>query len=207
MVEALVRPARSDETDVLVEVLWADPSSEAASLTGSAERARQFGRLMVEASSVPLWKSCMVAEVDGEVVGLLQQGTEEFGPSLRFLSAVVRVWGLGQSLRTLPRGWALQRVRVPTPADSWVVRELHVRPDLRNRGLGGLLLGQADTSARAAGFASVALTVRTNNPARRLYERAGYRTVRLRTHSWYRHWTGAEGRVLMVKALPTATAP
>ena len=54
-----------------MELVWGDPSAEAAALAGSAERAREFGRAMVEASSVPLWHSCVVAEVDGEVVGVL----------------------------------------------------------------------------------------------------------------------------------------
>ena len=199
--ESAIRPAVADDNDALMELLWGDPSSEAAALTGSTERARQFGSLLVEHSAVPLWPNCLVAEVGSNVVGLLQQGVDEVRPTSRFLWSLVRAWGLGTSLRLLPRGWALQRVRVPTPPGCWVVHELHVRPDLRNRGVGAVLLAKADEEARGAGYARIALTVRTNNPARHLYERAGYHVVKERRNRHYERLTGAEGRLLMVKDL------
>ncbi len=92
-----MRRARSDDADVLAELLWGDPSSEAVTLTGSLERARQFGDLMAEASTTPLWASCVVVEVDGEVVGLLQEGSAEFNPGPRFVFRVVRGGGCGRA--------------------------------------------------------------------------------------------------------------
>jgi GNAT superfamily N-acetyltransferase len=200
--DPIIRPAREEDVVALVELLWGDPSSEAAALTGSPERARQFGLLMIEASTEPLWKACDVAEIDDHVVGLLQQGTDEFQPSRQFLAGLVRTWGLRECVRLLPRGWALQQVRVPTPPGCWAVRELHVRPEMRGQGLGGLLLSRAEDTAWRAGCPQVALTTRSNNPARRLYERSGYQMVKERTNRLYRRWTGADGRVLMIKQLP-----
>jgi len=47
----------------------------------------------------------------------------------------------------------------------------------------------------------MSLTTHTSNPARRLYERHGYRVVETRTDPAYERYTGIEGRVLMVKEL------
>ena len=47
----------------------------------------------------------------------------------------------------------------------------------------------------------MSLSTNTANPARRLYERHGFRIVETRTDSTYERLTGIEGRHLMVKAL------
>ncbi|MET9875272.1 GNAT family N-acetyltransferase [Actinacidiphila glaucinigra] len=52
---------------------------------------------------------------------------------------------------------------------------IHVVPALRRRGFGRLLLDAFAAQARAAGHATLALAVHCANPARRLYEDAGYR--------------------------------
>jgi ribosomal protein S18 acetylase RimI-like enzyme len=47
----------------------------------------------------------------------------------------------------------------------------------------------------------ISLTTTTDNPARRLYERNGFRCVQQRTNARYERLTGSEGRVLMVKQI------
>lgn len=47
----------------------------------------------------------------------------------------------------------------------------------------------------------MALTTTTANPARRLYERHGYRVVETRTDTVYERYTGIQGRHRMVKDL------
>jgi GNAT superfamily N-acetyltransferase len=54
------------------------------------------------------------------------------------------------------------------------VQKLYVSPDFQNRGLGAWALGAAIAEADAAGL-PVMLTVLTTNPARRFYEREGFR--------------------------------
>lgn len=57
---------------------------------------------------------------------------------------------------------------------------LAVAPESRGQGAGGALLGTVEAEVRARGLHRLALHVIENNPARRLYERHGFRT--LRTH-------------------------
>jgi GNAT superfamily N-acetyltransferase len=52
-----------------------------------------------------------------------------------------------------------------------------VRDGRRGGGLGGLLLVALAGAASAAGYRRLSLSVATENPARRLYERVGYREL------------------------------
>ena len=76
-------------------------------------------------------------------------------------------------------------------------------PQHRNRGIGAFLLGEVDAYAIGERAAHVSLTTATDNPARRLYERNGYRVVGERTNARYEQITGSAGRVLMVKSFGT----
>jgi GNAT superfamily N-acetyltransferase len=52
-----------------------------------------------------------------------------------------------------------------------------VVPSRRHHGYGSKLLGELLARARAAGYATVSLSVERDNPARHLYERYGFREV------------------------------
>jgi ribosomal-protein-alanine N-acetyltransferase len=66
-------------------------------------------------------------------------------------------------------------------ADEVHINNLAVRPELRGAGLGSRLLAGVLAETAAMGAAHTTLEVRRSNlPARRLYERAGFRTVGVR---------------------------
>jgi GNAT superfamily N-acetyltransferase len=59
-------------------------------------------------------------------------------------------------------------------ATTWLIANLHVRPDLRSQGVGGRLFDDAIDEARRAGARTVTLWVlEANEGARRFYERRG----------------------------------
>jgi ribosomal protein S18 acetylase RimI-like enzyme len=202
-----LRQATGADAEVIADLVAGDASSEAASLAGGVDRARAFIRAVDRASNPPSWTSAVVAVQHGVVCAVLQQGPaeEDVKASAGLLAELIRAWGVLPTLRLLPRGIALQRVQIRAPSGSWVVREVHVRPELRNQGVGALLLRRAEEDAVRSGHNVLALTTRTNNPARRLYQRLGYTTVATRTNRRYERYSGAEGRILMVKKLPDSS--
>lgn len=203
MTAVSLRRATPADVERIVAIVYGEPSAEAAALAGGEAAARAFGRVLADAWPAASWPSSVVAEADGRVVGVLQHGdaSEEFRPGPRFLLRVIGAIGPLTAMRSLPRGLALQRVRLAAPAGSWVVHEVHVEAEWRGRGIGAQLMAHAEDEARRQKYRLMALTTRTNNPARRLYERLGFTVESSRTDSAYERYTGAAGRVLMTKPL------
>ena len=63
---------------------------------------------------------------------------------------------------------------MPLPDGSAVLVTLHVLPDYRRQGTGRLLLGRFISDATASGSTTLTLGVHRGNPARALYEEAGF---------------------------------
>lgn len=57
------------------------------------------------------------------------------------------------------------------------IGDIQLQADCRNRGIGTAVLQQVEVMARAHGRREITLNVFHDNPAIRLYERAGFRTI------------------------------
>lgn len=85
----------------------------------------------------------------------------------------------------------------PTPAyaaGAATLVTVQVRPAYRRRGYGRILLGVFAEQATAAGSRLLHLGVHRDNPARTLYERAGYRSA------------GTDGDYLLYDLVPESSA-
>lgn len=60
---------------------------------------------------------------------------------------------------------------------AWLLNDLFVADDARGTGVGAAMLAEAERRAREAGACELLLETANDNPARRLYERSGYRHV------------------------------
>ncbi len=171
---------------------------------GDAQLARSLGVGWARMESDQrAWRYTVLAELDGESVGVMQAGVDlpEFRLTPAVVLLVLRIAGPWRVFRLLPRFLARGRVMTRLPQDAYCITELDVDPRFRNRGIGGSLLRHADEEARRLSATRMALSTTTANPARRLYERHGYRTVETRTNRDYERYTGIEGRILMLKEL------
>jgi ribosomal protein S18 acetylase RimI-like enzyme len=198
-----IRKASVDDMPLIAELIAGDPGKEALGILGNAKTARRFGLGMY---GVPpgsrAWKNCAVAEAGKEVIGVIQTGSEEtvrITPGLAFLA--LRTLGPLGVVRALSRMKARDRVHIRPPAGTCHITEIDVDPQYRGRGIGGMLLDHAEAEAGDAGYKQMSLSTTMDNPARRLYERHGFRVVETKTDPAYERFTGIEGRVLMVKDL------
>jgi len=197
-----IRKAVPTDVERIAEIISGEPGVEAVAIAGCVEAARDFGMALVRLPDSPQgWERSTVAELDGRVVGVVQAGEDlSFRISPRLLRLVVRTFGIGL-ISIWPRYKARQRVGPETPVGSWYIGELDVDPEYQNRGIGGALLDHAEQEAKGYGLKKMSLQTTTVNPARRLYERHGFRVEETRTDSSYERYTGIAGRHLMVKEL------
>lgn len=200
----VIREASAADAKRVAEIIAGEPGREAVGIAGDAERARRFGmgRALLS-TDAPSWQGTIVAERDGEVVGVLQPGlrAEAMKVTLGLVWLALRVFGPLGIVRAWPRGQARRRVQIGAPQDAYHIGELDVDPRCRNQGIGGALLDHAESDARKHGYKRMSLVTTTVNPARRLYERHGFEVKETRTDPDYERYTGIEGRLLMTKEL------
>jgi ribosomal protein S18 acetylase RimI-like enzyme len=122
---------------------------------------------------------CWAAELGGKAVGLLlaYPGAWLRRLELRTGWHLLAILGLGGTVR-LARRQPQYGSLVESEQDEYYVSNLAVDPELQGQGIGAALLEQADRAARQAGLGKCSLIVTYDNPARRLYERSGYRVER-----------------------------
>jgi ribosomal protein S18 acetylase RimI-like enzyme len=72
---------------------------------------------------------------------------------------------------------------------DWQLIQIQLAPELQGCGVGERLIRELITEARRAG-ASLSLHVLHANPARRLYERLGFRIVGEGEHEYLMQWSG-----------------
>ncbi|CAN7540347.1 GNAT family N-acetyltransferase [Caballeronia sp. 15715] len=75
-----------------------------------------------------------------------------------------------------------------------VLASIYVQGERRGAGLGRRLLDEFIADARAQGFAALTLGVKADNPARSLYEGAGF--VYTHDHGGYRHYAYPAERIV-----------
>jgi ribosomal protein S18 acetylase RimI-like enzyme len=163
----ILRPARKADARALAQLI--DYAGEGfgtylwSQATGPGESPLAVGMRRAEREEGGFsYRNATLAEIDGEVAALLL-GYRLADPyetgDLSALPAVVR---------------PLVELEACAPS-SWYVNALAAYPQYRNRGIGSLLLAEAERIARSVQVPSLSLIVAdANEGAKRLYLRIGY---------------------------------
>lgn len=198
-----IRAAKRADLPTISRIMNYPPEPPMATMLG-AVRASRLGDILVRAGINLSLEDSMVAVVDGKVAGVMECGGRS-GPGtatgryLRLLPQIVST--LGPALPRAVYGMRLQRkVEFDPLPDAFAVVELYVDEAMRGRGIGGRLLDHADSLARGK-WSLMCIETGVTNPARRLYERHGFRVIETKTDAAYERLTGSPGRILMVKNL------
>ena len=174
-------------------------------MAGSVTAARRLAASFLRHAMVTGSSSVVVAEIGSRAVGFAELSHGGDLPSLGVVArSAIDAMGFRGALGAGWRSMARRRVELPIPAGGVHLVELQVSPQLRNHGVGAFLLKEVAAYALDQRAATVSLTTATDNPARRLYQRHGYRVVDQRTNARYERITGSAGRILMVKSVDRA---
>lgn len=202
-----IRPASLADEPRIAELCYGFASQEMAALAGGSERAARLGQAFFQTRLDGRGEEIFVASRGTEVIGVLigrTDGTGNLVHPFKLPEFMLRMLGIypawafpGLMVRFLLRA----ALEFPVPLGSYHIAELHVAPGERNRGVGSRLLDFGVQRARELGLASVNLATYIANPARRLYERAGFAVTETRQLGAYQALTGTEGRIFMEKEL------
>jgi ribosomal protein S18 acetylase RimI-like enzyme len=175
----LVRPARPEEAEAVVDLLYETAGGMYDLFAGSRAAARRILMAAYERPGTTASReTVLVAELDGQVAGAIAtfpviEGDERAHAFLRLTLMRTPLWRWPRVLRVFRLGG---RLTPPAPSDALYVDALATRPDLRRRGVAGALLRAAEERARAARLTTLALdTAERNAGAQALYEGFGMR--------------------------------
>jgi ribosomal protein S18 acetylase RimI-like enzyme len=204
--EARCRPAKINDADAAVELIYAPMGRFADYLFGEddPERARKVLReLFIRKQNRFSHEFCEVAEVGRKVAGVLLSYPNSILPKLALpmgkeLREIVGVKGVMKLTR---RSWPLMREKEAEPGDYYVFT-VSVAPEFQKHGIGGKIMELAEKKARAANLKRVALGVTLDNEnARWFYEHLGYEVIEVVYTPKLEKAIGYEGYYRMVKEL------
>lgn len=144
-----------------------------------ARAVRHLGHHWGQSESLFSHVHAVVAEFEGEAVAFelgFERATQDAHtlPFVRVAQAFLSESEFGELARWFEYGGF---VIPPVPGDAYYLQNLAAAPTARGRGIGERLLEDCFERARAAGHGRVQLDVYDGNPAQRLYERVGMRTI------------------------------
>lgn len=198
-----VRPARPEDAPALAHLYTEAFGSKLRWAFGKQEDALPaVVELLLRHDQMRLSET-LVAEVDGQVAGMAVLRRDH-----TYRSRWSAIWRL---VRRHVRGWraltatfimAAMCSNLCTPARSYL-EALAVGSRYRGQGIGTLLLEQCFEESRKAGKREISLHVVDTNPrARQLYERMGFRIVRVERFGWFAaRWMGFSAQDFMVRPL------
>jgi ribosomal protein S18 acetylase RimI-like enzyme len=181
--EPSVRPGRPTD-DGAADLLYESAAPYYDAYAGGSRRARRvLSAVYPRRGHTASYEICRVAELDGEIVGVMAAFPSAAGDRLarRFLGLTVArmpAWHWPVVLRHLK---ASAKITPVAPPRTLYVDALAVRADARRRGVASALLREAEEMARDVGATAISLdTGLENTGAQALYEALGFTRTQTR---------------------------
>lgn len=175
-----LRRARADDKQaagrLLCEALTPELADAVFGLGVEGGATRYLARLFARAGTLWSYDLVTLAEVDGQVAGLVSHAawTELAQRYRATLWAYLRVYGPVRVFKLIPRLRALIQATPPVPADHWFIPYLAVSEKHRGNGVARALLARVHRHAGRRSPACSLYVLSENRAARQFYEQAGY---------------------------------
>ncbi|MCS6949937.1 MAG: GNAT family N-acetyltransferase [bacterium] len=202
-----IRPAREEDAPALARLYVEAFGSKLRWAFGQYEQALPVVVEQLLQQDQMRLSETLVAEVNGEIAGMAVLRRDP-----RHRPHWVTIWRL---IRRHVRGWRMFTAtfimtamcnNLCTPTRSYL-ESLAVDARYRGQGIGTLLLERCFEESRRAGKREISLHVVDTNPrAKQLYERMGFRTVRVeRFGRIAARWMGFSAQDFMVRPLSSSS--
>ncbi|MCY3784695.1 MAG: N-acetyltransferase [Chloroflexi bacterium] len=170
---------------------------------GATGASRYFERLFQHPGTLWSYDITTLAELDGEVVGLVSHAPWAVLAQRRrsTLRGYWRAYGLRGLLKLIPRIRALMRASPAVPPDHWFIPCLAVAPEHRGNGVAHALLQTVYRQAEAHAPACSLYVPTSNATAREFYDRAGYVEREGADSELLQRLAGVRGRVRFERTL------
>jgi len=195
----VIRPYEEDDMEMAARIFTGAFGDKMRTLTGLPEG--DWADLLVESRALPLsaFEGHIVAEVDGEVVGMMALDWKGKGTPPKARSRKERRFSWRQRWRMRAAQWVVT-VRVK-PGDLYV-QYIGVAPEAQGMGVGTALLEEGEALARKMGSERYTLYVAVDNEGgQRLYRRLGFEERDQLRSRVTRRLFGVDEWIYMVKPL------
>lgn len=175
-----LRPARCSDAEQCCALIYAPGPPLWDFVFDGTNPIGAIARLFADGKGPYGWRTCSVAEVDGEVAGVVMWHAQanQRRLNLELTLQMLRLRGIQHRMRAMRRGRQVRSVMPPIEAGEGYVSCLATHASRRGEGIGTALLNEAARLALARGCETLVLDVSSENDrARRLYERLGFRVT------------------------------
>ena len=202
----LLRDARPEDRRSAAALLREALTPELADAVfglGAAGASPYFERLFQHQDTLWSYDITTLAEIDGEVVGLVSHAPWTVLAQRRraTLWGYWRAYGLWGLLKLIPRIRALMRASPAVPPDHWFIPSLAVAPKHRGNGVAHALLQTVYRHAETHAPACSLYVPTSNATARDFYDRAGYVEREGSASEALQRLAGVDGRVRFERRL------
>lgn len=204
-----IRPARPDDARQAARLIYST-GPEAFNLAyGSQDRALSIiARLFAQEGNIASFRYASVAERQGQMVGIfvLHDKTIIRRSQARTGLELLKLVGPLFILFRLPL-YRHQSAANPEPAQGELfVADVAVAPEARGRGVGMMLMAEAERVAREGKYTGISLGVRADNlPAVNLYRKMGFEITDFLKDEWLKNRYGFPGAYRMRKSINNRT--
>lgn len=205
-----VRPAALTDADLAAELVYLSMGVEADWLFGQEPGFSTHDVLVglyQRRNNRVSHHLAYIASLDGRDAGLLLAYPGRLLKRLDWMTGLhlARIFGLPAAVRVARCQAAYGKLTVEAEAEEFYVSNVAVKPECQGLGVGKALMAYAEQLAHESGLQKCSLIVTYGHePARRLYEKIGYETVRSFDIEHPQIAEGSGGYHRMVKVLSAA---